>query len=444
MPNADQACLHDANQGRHNAEIRLIALAHGAGPGLRALTAASTGYAGAKGMLWQRRSTACPPDREDDMFQLFERPGPLEPPSIYEEMRKKAPVARVPVPRFENAWLVTSYDAVATVLSDPRFGGAPPDRATAKDKVASADGHARMRRLVTRGLTARRVEAVRPRVEEMASGYVARMAAQKADAEHPVDLIETFSAPLAINVLGEFLGVPLEERAALRGWAEEALLIGNVPNGERMRQGVAALEAYATDLVAAKRKSPGDDLLTDLIAVRDTDDGRLSDEELTSLIMVLLEGGYLSPRNAISVAVMQGIAEGRTSETDPDVDEVLRLLAGLTGEALPRWVQQDLTLEGQQLAAGDMVLARLEAANRDPEKFRDPHRYVPGRGVPHLTFGRGPHHCLGAALARMELATALTVLAREVPGLRLETAIEDVPWSYGFADAGPATLHVSW
>lgn len=378
------------------------------------------------------------------MFQLFERPGPLEPPSVYAEMRAKAPVARVPVPRFDNAWLVTSYDAVATVLSDPRFGGAPPGPAAAEDRGPGADGHARMRRLVTRGLTARRVEAVRPRVEEMARGYVARMAEQKDDASHPVDLVENFSGPLAINVLGEFLGVPPEERAALRGWAEEALLIGNVPNGERMRQGVAALEAYARDLVTAKRTKPGDDLLTDLIAVRDTDDGRLSDDELTSLIMVLLEGGYLSPRNAVSVAVMQGIVEGRTGETDPDVDEVLRLLAGLTGEALPRWVQKDLTLDGEQLAAGDMVLARLEAANRDPAKFPDPDRYVPGRGVPHLTFGRGPHHCLGAALARMELATALTVLAREVPGLRLEAAVEEVPWSYGFADSGPASLPVSW
>ncbi|MGZ0150520.1 cytochrome P450 [Kribbella sp. WER1] len=374
------------------------------------------------------------------MFPLFERPGPLEPPSIYEEMREKAPVARVPVPRFDNAWLVTSYDAVATVLSDRRFVGAPP----AAGAEGAADGHARVRRLVTRGLTARRVEAVRPYVEEIGRSYVARMTAQKVDATQPIDLVEAFSAPLAINVLGESLGVPMEERAALRGWVEEALLIGSVPNGERMRQGVATLKAYVTELVAAKRKSPGDDVLTDLIAVRDTDDGRLSDEELTTLIMALLEGGYLSPRNAISVAVMQGIVEGRTSETDPDVDEVLRLLAGLTGEALPRWVQRDLTLEGEQLVAGDMVLARLEAANRDPKKFPDPHRYVPGRGVAHLTFGRGPHHCLGAALARMELVTALNVLAREVPNLRLETTVQDVPWSHGFADSGPATLYVSW
>lgn len=378
------------------------------------------------------------------MFQFFERPGPLQPPSIYEEMREKAPVARVPVPRFANAWLVTSYDAVATVLSDPRFGGVPPGLGAIEGESSGAHGHALMRRLVTRGLTARRVEAVRPRVEEMARGYVARMAEQRADATHPVDLVDTFSAPLAIDVLGEFLGVPAGERAALRGWAEEALIVGHVPNGERMRQGVGALEVYATQLVAAKRKRPGDDLLTDLIAVRDTDDGRLSDEELTTLIMVLLEGGYLSPRNAISVAVMQGIAEGRSSEIEPDVDEVLRLLTGLTGEASPRWVQQDLQLAGEQLLAGDMVLARLEAANRDPGKFPDPHRYVPGRGVPHLTFGRGPHHCLGAALARMELSTALTVLAREVRGLRLETTIEDVPWSYGFADSGPAQLLVSW
>lgn len=372
------------------------------------------------------------------MFQLFDRPAPLEPPTIYAEMRGKAPLARVPMPRFDNAWLATSYDVVATVLSDPRFGGNPPgDPASGKDAAAA---HARMRRLVTRGLTARRVEAVRPRVEEMAADYADAMAEAGASA----DLVESFTAPLAINVLGEFLGVPREERVALRGWAEEALLIGNVPNGERMRQGVEALEEYARSLVATKRKLPGDDLLTDLIAVRDTDDGRLSDDELTSLIMVLLEGGYLSPRNAIGVAVMQAVSGGRMGDPEPDVDEVLRLLAGLTGEALPRWVQKNLTLEGEDLAAGDMVLARLEAANRDPAKFPDPDAYVAGRAVPHLTFGRGPHHCLGAALARMELLTALTVLARRFPSLALDSAVEDVPWSYGFADSGPASLPVSW
>lgn len=378
------------------------------------------------------------------MFQLFERPGPLEPPKIYDELREKSPVARVPVPRFDNAWLVTSYDAVARVLSDSRFGGTPPNTGESFDSGSRAEGHARIRRLVTSGLNARRVEAVRPRVELMAKDYVAQMLEQRASASSPVDLVGAFCAPLAINVLGEFIGVPMDERDRLRAWSEEALLIGNVPNGERMRKGVEALESYVKDLMVSKRKSPGDDLLTDLIAVRDTNDGRLSDEELTSLVMVLLEGGYLSPRNAISVAVMQSVVEGRMSEADPDIDEVFRLLTGLTGEALPRWVQRDLTLAGEHLSAGDVVLARLEAANRDPVKFPNPHHYVADRGVPHLTFGRGPHHCLGAALARMELGTAFTVLARAMPGLRLEARVEDVPWSYGFADAGPATLHVSW
>lgn len=369
------------------------------------------------------------------MFQLFERPGPLMPPLIYGELRATTPVARVPLPHLSNAWIATSYDAVAAVLSDPRFGVSPPGTPDVQ-----GDAHARRRRLVMRALTPRRLETIRPRIVELADGYATEFARSAPSA----DLVSAFAAPLAINVLCELIGVPEEERQALRSWAETALLIGDSPNEARMRQALQALREQATRLVEVKRKRLGNDLLSDLITVSDTDDGRLSDDELTSLVMVLVEGGYLSPRNAISVAVMQALADGRMSDRSPDIDEVTRLLAGQTGEALPRWVLQDVELEGRQLRTGEMVLARIEAANRDPARFPEPDRYVPGRGAQHLTFGRGPHHCIGAALARFELTAALSALARETPGLRLAVEQAEVPWSYGFSDSGPAALPLTW
>ena len=162
------------------------------------------------------------------------------------------------------------------------------------------------------------------------------------------------------------------------------------------------------------------------------------------MAMTLVEGGYLSARNAISVSVVQMIRDGRPAGEEFDVEEVLRRLSGLIGEALPRWAKEDLELDGVRVHAGDMVLARLEAANQDPRHFAEPGTHLPGRPGKHLAFGHGAHYCLGAALARLEVSAVLRALGDQLPDLRLATPVEEIPWTHGFADSGPAAVQLTW
>ncbi|MGW5365953.1 cytochrome P450 [Actinopolymorpha pittospori] len=384
----------------------------------------------------------------------FDRPDPMEPPPAYAELRESTPVAKVGNADGRPAWLVTSYDAAEAVLSDPRFGVTPPGEAGAEGTLLDdGPGHGRLRRLVGKAFTPRSVAALRPRIEEWAREHVAAMAASGP----PADLVASLASPLPILVISDLLGVAIDERDLFRELADTASAADPFAMGvdgqvaEGTVEAWTALAGYAAGLVAAKRELMGDDLLSALIAVRDTQDGRLSDEELISLATTVVAAGYLTTRNAISVGAIRLVSEGRLAELAGDsepaeqiLEEVLRLQAGLTGEPFPRWAQQDLELSDTPIARGDLVLVRLEAASRDPRHFAEPDRLDPHRRGSDLTFGRGPHYCLGAALARVEVGAALRALAQRLPDLRIHGAVEDVPWIRSHTDAGPTILPVTW
>lgn len=384
----------------------------------------------------------------------FDQPDALTPPPAYAHLRATAPVSRVITADGQPAWLVTAYDSVTRVLADPRFGVTPAGAPLAGNDTLFQDGaaHTRLRRLVAKVFTPRRIAALRPRVEQHAAELVAALEA----AGPPADLVDTLAAPLSITVIGELLGVAIDEREPFRQWADAAFVVDTSVGGDAdpaaMEQAWGGLYAYVGRLVEAKRGNLGDDLLSDLIAVRDSDDGRLSDDELLAMAATIVSAGYLSSSNAISVGAIQLITMGRLADlaaasdrVDAYVEELLRRQTGLTGEAMPRWAHEDVELAGVRISAGEMVLVRLGAANRDPGQFTDPDGFVPQRpATGHLAFGHGPHHCLGAALARLEVGAALLALARRLPGLRLEQSIEEIRWSEGQIDVGPVALHVTW
>ncbi|MFB4278131.1 cytochrome P450 [Nonomuraea sp. MTCD27] len=385
----------------------------------------------------------------------FDRPGPLSPPPEYARLRETAPVARVRTPDGRPAWLVTSYDAVTTVLSDRRFGLAPPGAAYPGNDTLFQDGaaHARLRRLVSKAFSPRGVEVLRGRAERLADEHVAALAT----AGPPAELVAGLAAPLSITVIGELLGVELGDRDRFRAVADAAsgadFVFGTEEEVARAARGWEGLAAYAATLVEARREAPGDDLLSSLIAVRDAEDGRLSDGELVAMTATIVSAGYLSARNAMSTAALRLLTEGRLAglagatpeELGATVEEVLRMQAGLTGEPFPRYAQTGLDLAGAAIAAGDLVLVRLEAAHRDPRHFAAPDTFQPERrSSPSLVFGHGLHYCLGAPLARLELAAALGALAQRLPGLRLTGSVEDVEWVRDGVDLGPAALHVTW
>ncbi|GAA4801624.1 cytochrome P450 [Actinomycetospora chlora] len=360
----------------------------------------------------------------------LDRPDPVTPPG-YADL---APVARVTAADGGPAWLVTAYDLVAAGLTDPRLGLVPPGVTVDERASLFRDGpeHDRLRRLVARAFTARRVERLRPRVEAIVRERVAALVAAATTPGAPVDLVDVLAAPLAVATLGELLGVTLHER--FRVLVEDALGadLGD-PGAERVW---GALTGFTAELVAAARAEPREDLLSALVAVRDAEDGRLSDGELVALVTALLAAGVLTVRSGLAVAVVHllrdgalaGLAERPGAEVAAVVEDLVRRMGV---EVFPRWAQQDLELGGVAIAAGERVLLRIEAANHDP-----------ARTGPHLGFGRGPHHCLGAALARLEVTAALVELSRAAPGLRLAVPLAEVPWHRGEVDSGPLALPV--
>jgi pentalenolactone synthase len=382
----------------------------------------------------------------------FERPGHLTPPPAYAELRAAAPVARVVTPEGRRAWLVTSYDRVVDVLTDARFRLAPPGAESSGNDTLFQDGdaHTRLRRLVAKAFTPRAVAAMRPHIERLADGHAAAFAA----AGPPADLVAGLAAPLATQVIGDLVGVAIDDRERFHAMVET--LSGDFLDDEAAAAAAARawsdLTAYAAELVAAKRRALGDDLLSALIGVRDAQDGRLGDGELAGLVISIVAAGHQTSRNAIAVGAVQLLAEDRlrgfAGSPDPDavVEEVLRRLAGVIAEPFPRWAHEDVELGGAAIEAGDLVLVRLEAANHDPRRFTDPDRFVPGRDAAgaHVSFGRGPHHCLGASLARIELTAALGALSRRLPGLRLRGEVEDLVWVRGQTDSGPKAVPVTW
>jgi cytochrome P450 len=385
----------------------------------------------------------------------FDRPDPMEPPPAYARLRARTPVARVIAPAGQPAWLVTSYDAVAAVLSDRRFGLAPPGADFPGNDTLFQDGeaHARLRRLVSKAFSLRSIAALRPRIEQLAADHVSAIAG----GGPPADLVAELAAPLSITVISELLGVGVDERERFRALADAASAADFVFGAEEDMAAAAqawdALGGYAAGLVASKREEPGDDLLSSLIAVRDTDDGRLSDTELIAMTTTIVSAGYLSATNAISVGTIRLLTEGRlaplatadSDQADATVAEVLRMQAGLTGEPFPRYAHEDLELAGVPISAGDLVLVRLEAANRDPGHFLDPDRFLPGReSSPPLVFGHGLHYCLGAPLARLEVGAALSALARQLPDLQLRDPVDHIEWTRNAVDIGPVALRVAW
>ncbi|RZQ63517.1 cytochrome P450 [Amycolatopsis suaedae] len=365
----------------------------------------------------------------------FERPDPLRPPPAYAELRAREPVARVRAEDGSAVWLVTSYNAVVAVLGDDRFGVNPPGGGGEGTLLQDGDGHRRLRRLVGGAFTPGRIEQLRPRVRQLAEELAGALPPS-------ADLVADFAAPLAIGVIAELLGVDIAERDRFRSLADAA---GSADFTTGDAQAWLAFAAYIDELVAAKRERLGDDLISTLLH------SGLGDHELTILVLSILAAGYLTATNAIAVGAVMLLAEGRLAplatagdaEVAAVVEEIVRLQIGVIGEVFPRWAREDVELAGVTIRAGERVLCRLGAANRDPGHFADPDAVVPGRADGrHIAFGRGPHHCLGAALARMEVAVALRVLA-ELPGLSLSGPVAGLEWNQGSLDAGPAAVPVT-
>jgi cytochrome P450 len=372
-----------------------------------------------------------PPDYFQDPLRFFAR------------MRAEGPVTRVSLPDGGHYWLVTRYAEVRAALADPRLcknwmsklkppGWEPADPAGAflNMNLLNMDppDHTRLRRLVVKAFTPRRVAGLRPRVEEITASLLDEMAGRD-----EVDLIEAFAFPLPVTVICELLGIPAADRERFRVWSNA--VVSSVASQEEVFAAGAEMYQYFTELTARKRRQPGDDLVSALIAARDAGDS-LDERELISMLFLLLVAGHETTTNLIASGTLALLADpaelarlrGDSSLLPAAVEELLRY-ANPLNHATDRFTVEPMEIGGVTIPARDWVLCVTSSANRDPSRFADPDRLDVGRDASgHLAFGHGIHYCLGAPLARLEGVVAFGALLSRFPGLSLAVPESSLRW----------------
>ncbi len=360
----------------------------------------------------------------------------------YAELAATGPVHRITLPTGEPAWLITGYGEVRRALHDPRLVKSvtvmanlgrdlvPPGVFTAMASHMlnyNPPDHTRLRRLVTTAFTRRRVELLAPRIQQITDDLLDEMAK-----EERTDLITSFALPLPITVICELLGVPAEHRTAFRRWSS-IVVTGMLAGPDALATAIIALVSYLRELVDAKRATPADDLLSALVATRDGQD-QLTDDELTSMVFLILVAGHETTVNLIgngTLALLTNRGQRELLRAQPDrlaaaVEELLRF-DGPLQTATMRCTAEPVDIGGVTIAAGEIVLLSLLTANRDPGCIAAPDILdITRTDNPHLAFGHGIHHCLGAPLARLEGRIALGSLLTRFPRLRLAVPAEEL------------------
>ncbi|MGW3100524.1 cytochrome P450 family protein [Streptomyces sp. NPDC001100] len=378
-----------------------------------------------------------------------------DPHPVYARLRERGPVHLVRLPEPEErhvTWLIVGYEEARAALADPRLakdgsriGVTFLDEELIGKYLLSADPpqHTRLRGLVTRSFTMRRVEELRPRVQQITDELL--------DAMLPLgraDLVEALSYPLPITVICELLGVPDMDRAEFRKLSTEA--VAPTSSGSEYDAFVRLAE-YLGNLIEDKRRAgPSGDLLSDLIRTTAEDGDRLSPQELRGMAFVLLIAGHETTVNLLTSGVHallthpDQLAALRADMTllDGAIEEMLRY-EGPVENGTFRFAAESLDIAGTRIVRGDAVMIGLTAADRDAGRFPAPDRFDirrDSRG--HLAFGHGIHYCLGAPLARLEARTAIRTLLERAPGLALEGPPGD--WLPGMLMRGMRSLPVRW
>lgn len=395
-------------------------------------------------------------DRRTVRAYPFSPPQGLDLDPMYAHLLEHEPVSRVRYPYGEDSWLVTRWEDVRTVWSDRRFSRAAvldrdeprPSPFPSIRNIITMDPpeHTRLRQVVTKSFTPRRVEALRGYAERTADGLVEQMV----DSGPPADLVD-FGVQFPLTIICELLGVPYADRGDFGTWCEALLSATSLPV-ETLVQHYGNFYQYMATLVAARRQRPTDDLLGAMVQACDGPDP-VSEQDIVELAMGLLTVGHET--TATSLANFCYVLLTRPSQLEflarhPEamptaVEELLRYVPLAAGAVLARYATEDVELSGVTIRAGEPVLAYAGSANRDRTIFDRPDELDLTRQTnPHLAFGYGLHHCLGASLARLELQVALDRLLRRLPRLRLAVAPDEVVWKKGVLVQGLAALPVSW
>ncbi len=389
----------------------------------------------------------------------FPRTGPLDPAPLFAALRATAPVTAVRTATGDPAWLVTGHAEVRALFADPRLGRSHPAPEQASrisdgvlfagpigDEATEAADHARMRRLLTPAFSARRMLALTAHVAELVDGLLTALA----DRTPPLDLHEQLSFPLPVMVICELLGVPYADRERFRGWSQG---IAGTTDRDAATTALQQLVDYMHELIGIKRATPGEDVVSDLLAAGDRE--QPTDDGIAGYAAMLLFAGHETTVTRIDFGTLlllnhpDQLAALRADPTlvDGAVEEILRMSVPGVG-VLPRYAHADLEVGGVRIRTGDAVLLSSSAANRDPSTFDDPDRFDltrPTRGTTgHLAFGYGPRYCIGASLARVELRAVFSALPRRLPTLRLAVPMDQLRLRADLFTGGLTALPVTW
>ncbi|GAA0918056.1 cytochrome P450 [Nonomuraea longicatena] len=355
-----------------------------------------------------------------------------DPATVYGRAREQGPVARLVAPGFGVMWAMTRHSAARAMLSDPRFAMGPntfldlpipdPCRKYLRS-LGTLEGaeHTRLRRLVSPAFTARRMHGLRTRIEAIVERILDELPGHAVDGV--VDLQEHFARPIPADVICDLVGIPEADRADWRRYGA-AIQAGH---GQEFIEAIPRVMAGAEAAVAHHRAEPGENLISDLIRAQEADGDRLDDTELVTFVWQLALAGQAPVTTQLANAVevlLRHPDQLALLRAEPErmawaVEELIRW-AGPQLLTFPRFATEDVEFEGVRIRAGEAVTAAIAAVNRDPRVYTDPERLdltrSPGEAA-HLGFAHGPHFCLGASLARVEIEVALTALLRRHPAL---------------------------
>ncbi|ANW22194.1 cytochrome P450 (plasmid) [Streptomyces clavuligerus] len=373
------------------------------------------------------------------------------------------PPRLVDLPDGSPAWLVSRPAEVRQVLSDSRFrraalwsGDGPslsavPDLVSNPDLMFNQDGedHLRLRRTLSRAFTPRAVARWEPWIAAMVEQCLDRLAG----CEPPADIVAEYALPLPVMIISRLMGLDPSVRGRLRHWAEHAFSDGS-HDGEDVASVMAEFTAFGADLLARRRRTPGDDLVSSIVLAAETEGG-IPEAQLVQLVCGLVVGGHDSTMTMVSNCVLYLIGErpecwarlGADREAAERLaDRMLHLIPLGDDKGSARHAAEDIEVGGVTIPAGSVVLADCALANRDPETYsaRPFDDLFAPLEAPSLSFGAGPHYCLGAWLARLELRLALHRLAARFPGLRPAEPVDQVEWRLGSTSRGPQRFLVAW
>ncbi|MET9463608.1 cytochrome P450 [Streptomyces sp. NPDC006544] len=377
----------------------------------------------------------------------------------YAALRAAGPVHKITGAGGQPLWLVVGYEEARLALGHPLLCKDPNvygdfDKAllgATSTNMLEADPphHTRLRKLVSREFTPRRVEALRPRVQEVTDRLLDAM---EADPGRSGDLIAALALPVPMTVICELLGVPGLDRDQFHAWSNQ-IVSAPIGSAELLGPVFQAMTAYLVGLLADKTEKPGDDLLSALIRTRDEDGDSLSSDELIGMAYLLLLAGHETTVNLISNGVRALLAHPRQLADlradfdgllDGAVEEMLRY-DGPVENATIRFAAGDLVLGGVAIEAGAPVVVSLASGDRDGHRFPEPDTFDIRRAAQgHLAFGHGIHFCLGAPLARMEARIVIRSLFERFPNLTADPAAGPPQWIEGTLIRGVTRLPVRW